>query len=381
MPFYGYDADCKSVERGKMTDLKTTPLYDLHQSLGAKMVDFAGYAMPVQYPLGIMNEHLHTRAQAGLFDVSHMGQLILHGGIDEALEMLIPQNVKELAIDRQRYGFFTNEAGGIDDDLMFARRVDHIYLVVNAACKEQDIAHLRQYLGDAVEVVTDRALLALQGPQAENALAKLIPDVDEMCFMDVRNAIYASETIWISRSGYTGEDGFEISLPAHLAERFARELLSDDGVEMIGLGARDSLRLEAGLCLYGQDINPTINPIEADLLWAIQKRRRENGGFIGADKILPALPHAPQMKRVGLLPEGRAPLRQGVEIFASETETTPVGHITSGGFGPTVGCPVAMGYIAQNYAQQGQKLWGELRGKRWPITVSALPFTPANFKR
>ncbi len=366
-----------------MGDLKRTGLHDLHEKLGAKMVPFAGYSMPVQYPMGVMKEHLHTRAAAGLFDVSHMGQVILRGeDVAGALEALIPQNVAELGVGRQRYGFFTNETGGILDDLMFANRGDHIFMVINAACKEADLAHMRAKLeGVEIEEITDRALIALQGPKAEAVLAGLNPAAADMRFMDVATMDLNGAECWISRSGYTGEDGYEVSVPETQAVALAEALLANDSVEPIGLGARDSLRLEAGLCLYGNDIDETTSPIEGGLTWAIQKRRREEGGFPGADRIQRELADGPARKRVGLKPQGRAPMREGVPLFASEDGADQIGLITSGGFGPTVEGPVAMGYVIADNAETGTEIWGELRGKRQLLTVTALPFTPANFKR
>ena len=371
--------------------LNRTPLYDLHVALGAKMVPFAGYEMPVQYALGVMKEHLHTRAAAGLFDVSHMGQVILRGASYEAaalaLEALVPVNVAGLGEGRQRYGFFTNDAGGIEDDLMFANRGDHIFVVVNAACKEADIARMKAALepGVKVEVIEDRALIALQGPKAEAALATLNPAVADMKFMDVATHELVGAECWISRSGYTGEDGYEISVPVAEAEALAKGLLDHPDVEAIGLGARDSLRLEGGLCLYGHDIGAKTSPVEAALTWAIQKIRRKGGaregGFPGADSILRELETGSAQVRVGLLPEGRAPMREGVELFQSAEDDAPVGRITSGGFGPTVGRPVAMGYVPSALSTHGETLYGEVRGKRLPVAVCALPFTPANFKR
>jgi aminomethyltransferase len=364
-----------------MSENLKTKLYDLHAELSAKFVPFAGYEMPVQYELGVMKEHLHTRAQAGLFDVSHMGQVLLHGDVSEKLETLIPQVVLGLGEGRQRYGFFTNEQGGIEDDLMFANRGDHIYMVVNAACKDADIAHLKAHLGDQVEVVEDRSLVAIQGPEAENVLAKIAPDVREMRFMDVRNVEIMGATCWVSRSGYTGEDGFEISIPDENVEAIARALLEDARLEPIGLGARDSLRIEAGLCLFDNDIDVQTSPIEAGLTWAIQKRRRENGGFKGAARIQSELADGVSRLRVGLRPQGRAPMRAGVALFESETSTASIGQITSGGFGPSLEAPVAMGYVQSDFAKTGTEIWGELRGKRQRVTVSDLPFTPLNFKR
>lgn len=373
-----------------MTELLKTPLHDLHVELGAKMVPFAGYAMPVQFPLGVMKEHLQVREKAGLFDVSHMGQVIVRGEdftqTATALEKLIPVNIVGLAESRQRYGFFTNEAGGIMDDLMLANRGDHVFMVVNAACKTADVAHMRtQLAGCEVHEITDRALLALQGPAAESVLGTLNAAAVDMRFMDVETLELAGAKCWVSRSGYTGEDGYEISVPASHAATLARELLAHPEVEAIGLGARDSLRLEGGLCLYGHDIDTTTTPAQASLNWAIQKIRRTGGkragGFPGADIILPELVHGAPRKRVGLRPEGRAPMREGVELFAGLEDDMPIGRITSGGFGPTVGGPVAMGYVPTQSADEGTRLFGELRGKRLPVTVTAMPFTPANFKR
>lgn len=373
-----------------MSELLKTPLHALHIELGAKMVPFAGYDMPVQYPLGVMKEHGHTREKAGLFDVSHMGQVIVRGAdyaaAAGALERLIPVDILDLRQNRQRYGFFTNDAGGIRDDLMLANRGDHVFVVVNAACKADDIAHMTSALTDAsVTEVTDRALLALQGPASEAVLSGLNPAAADMQFMDVATLDVLGAECWVSRSGYTGEDGYEISVPAAHAMDLARALLAHEDVEAIGLGARDSLRLEAGLCLYGHDINTTTTPSEAALIWAIQKVRRSGGaragGFPGADVILSELQNGADCKRVGLLPEGRAPMREGVQLFASEESETPVGHITSGGFGPTVGGPVAMGYLPADLAALGTTVYGALRGKRLPLTVTKMPFTPANFKR
>lgn len=360
-------------------------LHDLHHELGGKMVPFAGYEMPVQYPAGVMKEHLHTRSAAGLFDVSHMGQVILrpHGSIDDlklAFERLMPVDVLGLAEGRQRYGLFTNDQGGILDDLMFSNRGDHLYVVVNAGCKADDIAHMTAAMpGVLVEPVTDRALLALQGPGAEAALAALLPGVAQMRFMGHQ----VIGQVWVSRSGYTGEDGFEISLPLADAEGFARKLLAQPGVAPIGLGARDSLRLEAGLCLYGHDLDATTSPVEAALEWAIQKSRRAGGaragGFPGAARILRELTEGPERRRVGLAPDGRAPMREGVELFAPDG--TPVGQVTSGGFAPSLQAPIAMGYVATHFAANGTRLEGEVRGKRLPVTVRDLPFEPTTYKR
>lgn len=375
-----------------MTELKQLALRALHLELGGKMVPFAGYEMPVQYPMGVLKEHLHCRAAAGLFDVSHMGQVIVaakSGRAEDAalaLERLIPVDIAGLGEGRQRYGFLTTPAGGIIDDLMMTNRGDHLYVVVNAARKAEDLAALKAGLPDCdVGEVTGRALLALQGPAAEAALSRLVPDAADFAFMDhgIRN--WQGVELWISRSGYTGEDGYEISLPDSAAEAFARRLLEDPAVAPIGLGARDSLRLEAGLCLYGHDIDEETSPIEAGLNWAIQKARRAGGtragGFPGADRILRELSEGPARKRVGLRPEGRAPMREGTELFAAEAGGEPVGTVTSGGFGPSLEAPVAMGYLPASLCAPGTTIWGELRGRRLPVTVAALPFRPANYKR
>ncbi|WP_116130817.1 glycine cleavage system aminomethyltransferase GcvT [Tropicimonas sp. IMCC34043] len=370
-------------------DLATTPLHALHLELGARMVPFAGYEMPVQYPSGVLKEHLHTRAAAGLFDVSHMGQILLKGDNPAAaLERLMPQAIVGLKPGRQRYGFFTSETGGILDDLMVANRGDHLFLVVNAANKAEDAAHLRRNLFDLAMIeVENRALLALQGPAAAAALARTIP-LPEMKFMDVAVVDTGFGTLWISRSGYTGEDGFEISVKKDHAEVFARALLAQPEVLPVGLGARDSLRLEAGLCLHGHDITPATDPVEAALTWAIQAARRPGGaragGYPGADRIAAQLQRPVESLsrvRVGLLPEGRAPMREGVEIFEDEAAEHPVGRITSGTFGPTLGQPVAMGYVTGRLAGVGTRLWGELRGRRQPVTVAGLPFVAASYKR
>ena len=374
-----------------MAELKRTPLYDLHVELGAKIVPFAGYEMPVQYPLGVMKEHLHTREDAGLFDVSHMGQVIVSGSsweqVATAFERLVPMDVLGLDDRRQRYGFFTNDAGGIEDDLMFARKGDDLFVVVNAACKDADIARMKDALEPEVTVtpVMDRALIAVQGPGAEAAVSAMDARAAEMTFMDVADLELGGIAVWASRSGYTGEDGYEISVPAAQAEALTRALLAQDGVEAIGLGARDSLRLEAGLCLYGHDIDSDTNPVEAALTWAIQKVRRAGGdragGFPGADVVMAALQDGVTRKRVGLLPEGRAPMREGVVIFDAPEGGNEIGVVTSGGFGPTVGGPVAMGYVATAHSKIGTPLWGEVRGKRLPLSVAKLPFVAANFKR
>lgn len=372
-----------------MAELHSLVLHELHQELGGKIVPFAGYQMPVQYPMGVMQEHLHCRASAGLFDVSHMGQVMLQpkGTLAQtalAFEALMPVDVLGLAEGRQRYGLLTNEAGGILDDLMFANRGDHLFVVVNAACKDADIAHMTKALSDTTDVVpiTDRALLALQGPLAETALSVLVPQVAAMRFMDVISVETVFGELWISRSGYTGEDGYEVSLPDAGAEGFARTLLAMDAVAPIGLGARDSLRLEAGLCLYGHDIDENTSPVEAGLTWAVQKVRRTDGnregGFPGAARILAELTDGPSRKRVGLRPDGRAPMREGTALFDGETQ---IGTVTSGGFGPTVGAPIAMGYVTTGHATNDATISGEVRGKRLPATITPMPFSPTSYKR
>lgn len=366
------------------TDLQTTPLHALHVRLGAKMVPFAGYDMPVQYPMGVMGEHNHCRTQAGLFDVSHMGQVRVTGpNVAAMLETLMPVDVVGLAEGRQRYGLLTNDAGGIMDDLMFANRGDHWFVVVNAACKEADIAHLRAGLTGCRVEELDRALLALQGPAAEAAMIAAGIDVSGMRFMDIAD-FDAFGGLMISRSGYTGEDGFEISVSADQAVALAEALLAQDTVAPIGLGARDSLRLEAGLCLYGNDIDTETTPVEGALTWAMGKARRaggtREGGFPGADKILDQITNGADRRRVGLSPEGRAPMRAGTPLH--ETEGGPqVGIITSGGFGPTVGAPVSMGYVPTALAQKDTQLYAALRGKFLPVKVASLPFTKPGFKR
>jgi len=374
-------------------DLKYTPLHALHLAHGGKMVPFAGYDMPVQYATGVLREHLHTRASAGLFDVSHMGQIALRpksGHIEDAalaLERLVPQDILSLAPGRQRYAQFTNASGGILDDLMVANFGDHLYLVVNAACKALDEAHLRAGLADAcvIEPLQNRALIALQGPKACAVLAKLGADVDAMRFMDAAPRSIEGIECLVSRSGYTGEDGFEISVPAMQVEGLAGELLANVEVLPIGLGARDSLRLEAGLCLYGHDIDTSTSPVEAALQWSIQKSRRKAGaragGFPGADVILPQLENGASRHRVGLRPEGRAPAREGAPLFADEASSRPIGAVTSGGFGPSLNAPVAMGYLPSPHAVPGSIVFAEVRGQRLPLRVSPMPFLPHSYKR
>lgn len=373
-----------------MPELRRTPLYDLHLAHAGKMVPFAGYEMPVQYGLGVMKEHLWTRESAGLFDVSHMGQVRLvprSGDLADAalaLETLVPVDILGLKEGRQRYALFTSETGGILDDLMVANRGDHLFLVVNAACKDDDIAHMEKHLSDACEVqpVTDRALIALQGPMAEDALGRHLPGAPMMRFMDSATLDWDGAELWVSRSGYTGEDGYEISVPEDRAVEFTETLLAMGEVEPIGLGARDSLRLEAGLCLYGNDIDTNTTPVEAALEWAMQKARRAGGdragGFPGAEVILDQLANGAPRRRVGLLPEGRAPMRAGTELFAGDEK---VGEVTSGAFGPSIEAPMSMGYVSTSHAATGTRLDGEVRGKRMPVTVADMPFRPSTYKR
>jgi aminomethyltransferase len=381
------------LARDDLTALKRTPLQALHVSLGGKMVPFAGYEMPVQYTPGVLREHLHTRAAAGLFDVSHMGQIAVgakSGRIEDAalaLERLVPQDVVGIAPGRQRYAQFTNDDGGILDDLMVANFGEYLFLVVNAACKNADEAHLRERLSDvcSIEPLGDRALLALQGPKAEAALAKLCAEVSAMRFMDSGPRKIAGLDCFVSRSGYTGEDGFEISVPAEHAEQLAKLLLVNSDVVPIGLGARDSLRLEAGLCLYGHDIDTTTTPVEAALEWSIQKSRRSGGtragGFPGAQKILAQFADGATRRRVGLRPQGRAPVREGAVLFADAASSEPIGTVTSGGFGPSLNAPVAMGYVPASHAATGTLVFAEVRGQRLPLRVAATPFVPNTYKR
>jgi aminomethyltransferase len=378
-------------EKTIMAETLRTPLHEMHVSRGARMGPFAGYDMPIHYPDGVLKEHLHTREAVGLFDVSHMGQVALRpkSGVladaAAALERLVPVDVAGLPEGRQRYALFTNEAGGILDDLIIANRGDHLLLVVNAACKAADIARLEAALGeDCIVEPLERGLLALQGPKAEAVLARLHADVGAMRFMDVYPIDFHGVPGIVSRSGYTGEDGYEISVPAQFTVDLAERLLGHPEVALIGLGARDSLRLEAGLCLYGHDIDTTTTPVEAGLEWAIQPARRTGGaragGFPGADTILGQIAAGASRRRVGFAPEGRAPMREGTEIFAAE-DGTPVGRITSGGFGPSVDAPVAMGYVPAGHAAPGTTLSGLLRGKMLPVKVARLPFITPGYKR
>jgi aminomethyltransferase len=379
--------------RDDQSVLKRTPLHALHIARGGKMVPFAGYDMPVQYASGVLREHLHTRKLAGLFDVSHMGQIELRpksGKVEDAahaLERLVPQDIVAVAPGRQRYAQFTNGDGGILDDLMVANFGSHLFLVVNAACKAADEAHLRAQLSDscAIESLPDRALIALQGPTAESALAKFCAEAPAMRFMDAGPHRVDGIDCFVSRSGYTGEDGFEISVPAEHAEALAQKLLDNSDVLPIGLGARDSLRLETGLCLYGHDIDTTTTPAEGALEWSIQKSRRHGGaragGFPGADRILSQLEKGAPRRRVGLKPEGRAPVREGAALFADAAASEQIGAVTSGGFGPSLNAPVAMGYLPASLKAPGGLVFAELRGARLPLRVTPMPFVPNTYKR
>ena len=375
------------------SELKHTPLHDLHVRLGARMVPFAGYDMPVQYPSGIIKEHLHTRAAAGLFDTSHMGQIALRprsGRVEDAaiaLEALVPGDMLGLAVRRQRYTLLTDASGGVLDDLMVSNQGDHLLLVVNAARKAFDESHLRSHLSDAcvIEPLLDRALVALQGPAASQVLATFAPEVLAMRFMDARAVTLLGAACLVSRSGYTGEDGFEISMPAEAAEALCGALLRDPTVAPVGLGARDSLRLEAGLCLYGADLDATTTPIEAALDWTIPGTRRADGqrtdGFPGAETILGQIAHGATRRRVGLRPEGRAPVRGGAPLFRDERDSAPAGLVTSGGFGVNLNAPIAMGYVPSAATTPGTRLFAEVRGKRLAVIVSTLPFLPPRYKR
>lgn len=380
------------LESAGSSALARTPLFELHLAHEARLVPFAGYEMPVQYSTGILKEHLFTRTHAGLFDVSHMGQIIVDApGADLdsaalALESLIPADILGLAPGRQRYGLLTNVKGGIEDDLMIQNLGDRYLLVVNAATKDADEAHLRNRLPSSVSVTRlENALVALQGPAAETALSKFWRDCASMRFMDVREADLMGAPCVISRSGYTGEDGFEISMPNHIVADFAKALVARDDVALIGLGARDSLRLEAGLCLYGSDIDAKTTPIEAALAWAIPKARRTNGdrsaGFPGSNVILHQLENGPDRCRIGFRPVGKAPVRGGVQLFADETAREPIGNVTSGGFGPSVEGPIAMGYIQNALAKPGLRIYAEVRGKRLPVDTAQLPFVPHNYNK
>lgn len=360
---------------------RRTVLYDLHNELGGKMVDFAGWEMPVQYPAGIMAEHKQCRDNAALFDVSHMGQLELHGSLAaETLELLVPADIQNLPEGHCRYTFFTNPDGGILDDLIVTNAGDHLYVVVNASMRDQDISHLRQNLKDvSVVELTEHALIAIQGPKAAKLVTTHCPGADALIFMQSTKATIDGVPCRVSRLGYTGEDGFELSIPNEHADRISRLILADDNCGPAGLGARDSLRLEAGLCLYGNDIDQTTTPVEAALTWAIQKRRREEGGFPGDATILKQITDGTTRKLVGIRPNGRVPARHGAQIC--DTAGKHIGVVTSGGFGPTLGAPVAMGYVETAHAQAGSNVMLSVRDKLYPAQVDKLPFVTHNYKR
>ncbi len=357
---------------------RKTPLFDLHVELGGKMVDFAGWMMPVNYAAGVAAEHKQVREKAALFDVSHMGQVVLRGDdIAAKLETLCPSSFGKLPVGKSRYTFFTNPAGGIMDDLIVTNAHDHFVLVVNASMREQDVAHLRTLDLEVIEV--DRSLIAIQGPASEAIVSSVAPAAADLKFMEAGLFDLLGAECRIARLGYTGEDGYEISLPNERAVEITRKFLEHPDLEPAGLGARDSLRLEAGLCLYGNDIDNDTSPVEANLVWAMQKARRENGGFPGAERILNELANGPQRRLVGIKPEGRAPARRGVEV--ADSDGNIIGSITSGGFGPTYGGPVSMGYVATEHAAEGTAVNLLIRGKSMPATVIKLPFVAQNYKR
>jgi aminomethyltransferase len=361
---------------------RRTPLHDLHLALGGRMVDFAGWSLPVQYPAGIMAEHRHCRSAAALFDVSHMGQVLIHGeDAAAAFEALVPGNVTGLAPGRLRYTVLTNARGGVLDDLIVGRVEGGLSVVVNAACRDADLAHMRASLEPRhrVEELAARGLLAVQGPKASEVMARLAPASADLQFMQSAELRVAGLPCRVARSGYTGEDGFEISVAAEHAEKLARALLDQPEVEPAGLGARDSLRLEAGLCLYGHELSPEITPVEAGLAWTIGKRRREQGGFPGADVIGAQLRDGPARKLVGIRPDGRTPAREGTEI--QDSSGRAIGTVTSGGFGPTLGGPIALGCVARDHAAAGTPLTLIVRGKPHPARVADLPFVPHRYQR
>jgi aminomethyltransferase len=374
-------------------ELQKTPLHALHLELGARMVPFAGYAMPVQYPAGLMAEHHHTRASAGLFDVSHMGQLRLVGSdAAAAFETLMPVDVLGLAPGKQRYGLLLTDEGTIIDDLMFVNRGADLFVIVNGACKAGDLRHMQERIGARCQVIPlpDRGLLALQGPKAVDALKRVIPGVEKLVFMTGADFSWKGADLFITRSGYTGEDGFEISVPATQADAFARELLAQPEVKPVGLGARNSLRLEAGLCLYGNDIDTTTTPVEAALNWAIQKVRRTGGaragGFPGAQKVLAQLDGSEPLtrKRVGLVALQRVPVREHTELHGTRglgSQSLRIGEVTSGLLGPTIDQPIAMGYLPPEMAVPGTRVNALVRGKPVPMEVSTMPFVPNRYYR
>ena len=380
------------MERRTVTEVKKTILFDMHERLGAKFVAFAGYKMPVQYPTGVMKEHLQVRAAAGLFDVSHMGQIKVSSKrgdqveLARCLEKLMPCDLSNLREGRQCYSFFTNEEGGLSDDLMVANRGDHFFLVVNASRKFNDVSHLKSKIGDKchIKLLDDRALIALQGPLASSVLEGINKNVSEMFFLDVRTIKLFEADCWVSRSGYTGEDGFELSIPNDDVIRIVDEILSSQSVWPIGLGARDSLRLEAGLCLYGNELNDRTTPVEASLNWAIHKTRRIVGnkqtGFIGDNVILNQLQSGSELKRVALFPKERAPIREGSKLFETMESEVSIGAVTSGGFSPTLQKPISVAYIKRSFAKIDNEIFAEVRGKRMPALVTSLPFVKTKYK-
>lgn len=364
------------------SEILKTPLWALHTELGARMVPFAGYDMPVQYPTGVKAEHLHVREKAGFFDVSHMGQVMVTGndGADPAiaLEKIMPGNLQGLSVGKMRYTVLLDENGGVLDDLIVTRLSDEkMFIVLNAGCKHDDMDYIREVIGTdiAMTLVEDQALVALQGPLAVQVLEKILDeDFSQLGFMTSKYSVYEGEDILVSRSGYTGEDGFEISITAANVETFTREILAEtETVWPIGLGARDSLRLEAGLCLYGHDMTPETTPIEAALTWVIPKARRDNGGFCGAERITAQIANGTTKKRIGLRPEGRAPIREGVALFADDG-ITEIGSVTSGGYSPILEGPIAMGYVQTEYAKIGTKILAKMRGKDYPCHIVKMPF-------
>ena len=361
-------------------ELKLSPINDLHLNNGARMVPFSGYSMPLQYKLGVKQEHIHTRTKDGIFDVSHMGQIRLNGdGVKKELESLVPGDIQSLSYGEMRYTLFLNKKGGILDDLIVTDAGNHLFAVVNAACRHKDIKFLRDNLRCDIEELEDQALLALQGPVSETVLEMIAPGAADLKFMSSGEFSICGAKCFITRSGYTGEDGFEISMPSKMAEEIAETILRHEETELIGLGARDSLRLEAGLCLYGQDINEITTPVEANLGWTVGKRRRKEGGFPGFEIIIRQLKDGVSSRRYGIRPDGRAPARAGTEIF--DLEGKKIGDISSGGFGPTVGAPIAMAYIDSRSIEIGSKVSVLVRDNLLPATIVALPFITPNYKR
>lgn len=364
--------------------LAITPLHKLHQELGAKLVTFSGYEMPLQFPTGIIAEHMHTRNSAGLFDISHMGQIKITGkNAALSLEKLVPSDILSLQPSQQCYTLFTNQEGGVLDDLIVINLDTSYLLIVNAACKQADFDHLQQLLSNQcnIEVLSEQALLALQGPKAREVLARIFPTVEFLQFMNVLQTEFKSVPCFITCSGYTGEDGFEISIPAELAEDLARMLLKQKEVLPIGLGARDSLRLEAGLCLYGHDLTTETSLIEAGLTWVVSKSRRPKGeragGYLGAERITKQIVNGVEKLRIGMLPEGKAPIREGTMLFNDKDQY--IGNVTSGNYSPSLKRPIAMGYVLSSHVELGTQIYANIRDKRIPLTITKLPFKQANY--